>query len=246
MPAVRFFLIVTIAKPVRMLATEPIILCLTVYISFNFAVIYSFFSAFPYVFETVYGFDGPQVGLTFLSIAVGVVLGIIALIVVDQKTYPKLLVRYGGRVPPEYRLISACIGGFLNPISLFWFGWTADKGVPWPVPVVGAIWFGTGNMMVYAAGAEYFLDSYGSFNGASALSANGLMRYGFAGAFPLFTAQMFRGLGIGWATSLLGFVSVALVPVPFFFFKYGYRIRKRSKYIDKATPGPGMDTAATE
>lgn len=59
-PATKFFFRVTVQKPIKILFTESIVLVLTIYISFNFAVIYSFFSAFPYVFETAYGFDGPK------------------------------------------------------------------------------------------------------------------------------------------------------------------------------------------
>jgi len=41
---------------------------------------------------------------------------------------------------------------------------------------------------------------------------------------------MYERLGIGWATSLLGFVSVAMLPIPFVFFKFGPTIRKKSQY----------------
>jgi len=98
--------------------------------------------------------------------------------------------------------------------------------------MIAGIVFGMGNVMVYASGAIYFIDAYGRANGASAIGANGLMRYIAGGAFPLFTTQMYRGMGIEWATSLLGFISVSLVPLPFIFFCYGHRIRARSSYID--------------
>lgn len=47
----------------------------------------------------------------------------------------------------------------------------------------------------------------------------------------MFTVQMFSALEIGWACSLLGFVSVVLVPVPWVLYKYGKRIRVHSQYI---------------
>lgn len=148
-------------------------------------------------------------------------------------TYSKLRKRYeGSKVPPEYRLLAPCVGGFLLPISLFWFGWTADKGVSWPCPLFAAIFFGMGSYVTFNGGAIYFIDAYGMANGASAISANGLLRYAAAGALPLVTRQMYSALGIGWASSLLGFVSVALVPLPFIFFRFGHRIRARSAYIE--------------
>jgi ABC-type transport system involved in cytochrome bd biosynthesis fused ATPase/permease subunit len=41
---------------------------------------------------------------------------------------------------------------------------------------------------------------------------------------------VYSNLGINWATSLLGFVSLALMPVPWVFFKYGKKIRAMSRY----------------
>lgn len=90
--------------------------------------------------------------------------------------------------------------------------------------------------MVYRSGALYIMSSYGSLHGASALSANSLLRYAAGGAVPLFTVQMFAGLGIGWACSLLRFVSVALVPVPWVLYRYGERIRAHSRYIQVIVP----------
>lgn len=41
---------------------------------------------------------------------------------------------------------------------------------------------------------------------------------------------MYETLGIGWATSLLGFISIAMLPIPFVFFKFGPKIRAKSGY----------------
>lgn len=219
-------------KPFKMLFIESIVLFMTIYMAFNFAVFYSFFAAFPYIFSTKYAFTPSQQGLTFIPIALGCLLGFLSVVYIDRKTYPALQTQHGvGSVPPEYRLYGAMAGCALNPISLFWFGWTADAKVHWACPIVAAIPFAIGNIMVYSSGALYIMNSYGSLHGASALSANSLLRYAFGGAFPLFTVQMFKALGIGWACSLLGFVSVVLVPVPWVLFRFGARIRRRSRYI---------------
>ena len=78
--------------------------------------------------------------------------------------------------------------------------------------------------------ATYLLDTYQTLTGASAMAANGLLRYIFGAAFPLFTLQMYEKLGIGWATSLLGLITVALMPLPWVLFKFGQPIRARSMY----------------
>lgn len=78
--------------------------------------------------------------------------------------------------------------------------------------------------------AGYLVDTYGALNGASSLAANGVLRYGFGAAFPLFTLQMYKALGVQWATSLLGFVSLGLLPIPWVLFRYGHMVRAMSKY----------------
>jgi hypothetical protein len=41
---------------------------------------------------------------------------------------------------------------------------------------------------------------------------------------------MYEGIGTQWATSILGFVALIMVPIPFAFYKYGPKIRERSKF----------------
>lgn len=62
------------------------------------------------------------------------------------------------------------------------------------------------------------------------MAANGLARYTMGAVFPLFTFQMYERLGVAWATSLLAFISVAMMPIPWVFFKYGPQIRAKSGY----------------
>ena len=80
----------------------------------------------------------------------------------------------------------------------------------------------------------YLIDTYGALYAASALAANGLLRYTFGAAFPLFTFQMYSALGIAWAGSLLGFISLLLLPIPWVLYKWGPSLRARSFYKTEA------------
>lgn len=51
-----------------------------------------------------------------------------------------------------------------------------------------------------------------------------------AAAFPLFSRQMFNGMGIQWASTLLGCVAVVLVPIPICFLLFGKKLRMKSKF----------------
>ncbi|KAH8796327.1 major facilitator superfamily domain-containing protein [Hyaloscypha finlandica] len=83
----RFFLTVTLLRPIHMLVTEPIVGLFSLYVAFNFAVLFCFFAAFLYVFESVYGFSTEQTGLVCLAIGVGCVLAVPNTILCDIYLY---------------------------------------------------------------------------------------------------------------------------------------------------------------
>ncbi|KAF2742373.1 MFS general substrate transporter [Sporormia fimetaria CBS 119925] len=224
-----------LVRPLHMLITESAVFFFSLYVAFAFGVLFLFFAAFPFVFQRPpYNMDTEQTGLLFLAIGVGASLGGVTGIVVDRHMYQKHhrhAVSSGkGYAAPEHRLYSAMIGSLGLPLGLFWFGWTAEKGMHWAIPAAAAIPFAWGNMCIFIAAVLYIVDVYGPLNGASAMAGNGILRYTLGGVFPLFTIQMYEKLGIGWATSLLGFVSVLMLPIPWIFYKYGPAIRRRSRY----------------
>ena len=49
---------------------------------------------------------------------------------------------------------------------------------------------------------------------------------------------MFEGMGIQWASTLLGCVAAALVPIPVIFYLYGHKLRAKSSFAP--TPPPMM------
>lgn len=232
---IKFILLVTFLRPVRMLFTEPIVAFLSVYTAFNFSVLFGFFDAFPIVFGDVYGWNTGETGLSFLGIGIGCVIATALFILIDRLSYRKktLARRATGDIthlPPEERLPAAIVGSFLLPISLFWFAWTARADIHWISPLLATIFFGAGNLLIFCSAVLYLIDTYQSIAGASAAAANGLLRYILGAVFPLFTVQMYQKLGIGWATSLLGFVTVGLLPIPWVLWFYGRSIRARSAY----------------
>ncbi|MCJ1415196.1 hypothetical protein MMC32_001527 [Xylographa parallela] len=233
--AVRVMLVVLLIRPVSMMFTEPIVGFFSLYIAFNFSVLFGFFDAFPIVFEGVYGFDLGSAGLPWIAVLVGCLLAVITVILIDRVTFRKHHHRShmegrGGIVPPEHRLYAAMIGSLGLPVGLFWFAWTSRSDIHWISPVLAVVPFAWGNLCVFASAALYLVDTYGPMTGASAMAANGLARYLSGAAFPLFTIQMYNRLGIAWATSLLGFISLGLLPIPWVLFKYGPRIRAKSNY----------------
>ena len=56
-------------------------------------------------------------------------------------------------------------------------------------------------------------DTYGPLYAASAMGANNLARDVLGRAFAMFTLYMYANLGVGWATSLLEIISLAMPPI---------------------------------
>ncbi len=190
----KFLLTVTLLRPVAMIFTEPIVFFMSLYVSFNFLVLYGFFAAFPIVFEGVYHFDTGFSGITFVGIGFGSCIGFVTAVIVDRVWYHKEYKKShdegrGGVVAPEHRLYAAMMGSFALPIGLFWFAWTARADVHWISPILASVVFAWGNVCIFIVTALYLVDVYGPLSGASALAANGLMRYSFGAASPLFTVQ---------------------------------------------------------
>lgn len=234
---VRQFFTTTVTRPVHMLMTEPIVGFVCLYCSFQFALLYTFVIASPYVYSTVYGFSLTQQGLSFLGFITGAFVAPMITMSLDHFMYQKKYRIWAETVgpgirefPPEPRLYPAMVGSIVLPSGLFFFAWTARSSIHWMCPIVAQAITMLGSILAYVGANMYLVDTYGPLYGASAAGANSLARYTLSAAFPLFTIQMYKGLGVHWATSLLGFCTVAMMPIPWVFHKWGPKLRERSKY----------------
>ena len=72
----------------------------------------------------------------------------------------------------------------------------------------------------------YIVDAYLVY-AASGLAAITVIRSVGGALLPLAGLRMYATLGLGWGNSILGFVAIALIPVPFLFLRYGERLRKK-------------------
>jgi hypothetical protein len=72
----------------------------------------------------------------------------------------------------------------------------------------------------------YLVDTFGRYS-ASALAASKVLQ-SLVGAFlPLAGKPLYDKLGLGWGNSVLGFIALSLVPIPWIFFTYGKRLRTK-------------------
>lgn len=89
---------------------------------------------------------------------------------------------------------------------------------------------GAGIMLILVNGLNYIVDVYQK-NANSAIAANTFVRALFGAVFPLFAERMYGRMGVPWATSLLGFLTLLMSPVPILFYNFGPEIRARSKFV---------------
>lgn len=90
----------------------------------------------------------------------------------------------------------------------------SSYSVHWIVPIVGTAFFAPGFYLTFQSILNYLGESYPR-HVASVSAGNTFFRSSFGGALPLAAPQMLQSLGIGWASTTLGFISVAMVPLPF-------------------------------
>lgn len=72
----------------------------------------------------------------------------------------------------------------------------------------------------------YLVDAYSMYS-ASALAANTVIRSIAGAVLPLCALKMYATLGLGWGNSLLAFIALALLPVPFLIQRYGEKLRMK-------------------
>ncbi|KNG50873.1 major facilitator superfamily transporter [Stemphylium lycopersici] len=222
-------LVKNVSRPMRILFTEPIVLLITIYMSFIYGLLYLFLTAYALVFQGVYGWSGGVGGLAYFGMVAGEVIAFI-IVVCDNPRYIRKLEANNNIPVPEWRLPIAMVGGVLFAAGLFWFGWSGYTGqIHWIVPVLSGLFTGFGIFSIFLSLLNYIVDAYLMF-AASAIAANTFMRSMFGGVFPLFATFMFNGMGIQWASTLLGCVAAVLVPMPVIFYLYGKRIRGRSSF----------------
>lgn len=219
-------------RPFALIISEPGILAFDLYIAVAYACFYLFFEAYPIVFFEIYHFTLIEFGLAFLGFTVGSILayGVLILFLVFVAR-PKF---ENNTFVPEDFLYLAMWVCFLLPAALFLFAWTAQ--VHWILPIVWELFFTIALFNIFQAAFAYLSMSYPRYI-ASVFAGNAFMRSSFACAFPLFGAAMYNNTAtprfpVGWGGSIVGFITLGLALIPFVMYRFGPRLRGRSKYAN--------------
>ncbi|THZ98424.1 putative caffeine resistance protein 5 [Aureobasidium pullulans] len=224
--------IMSLVRPFTLNLTEGIVFALNLYIALIYGLLYVWFESFVIVFIDIYGFNLGEEGLAYL----GILIGAFAILPPFFLYLYKILEPQfddKGDLKPEKRLPPACVGAFMIPICLFWFGWSARADIHWIMPIIGSAFFSMESVLLFNSVLNYLPDAYPEY-AASVLAGNDFMRSAFGAGFPLFARAMYNDLGVNWASSTLGFLAIAFVPIPFALHFYGETLREKySKHARK-------------
>lgn len=226
---------IAFSRPFRLLATQPIIMFISLYMMYLYGLMYIVLSSFPTLWSRPpplgYGMSVGVGGLNYISLGLGCFLGAQIAARAQDKIYAALKRRHGtatGR--PEYRVPIMVPSALMVPVGLLIYGWTAERKTHWIGPDIGTVIFSAGIIFGHGAVQGYVVDAYPRY-AASGVAAVTVLRSLAGFGFPLFAPAMYNGLGMGWGNTLMALVGIVIGwPGPPLLWKYGPALRRRSTF----------------
>jgi len=217
-----------LVKPWEINALDPAILFTTVYMGLCYGIYYSFFESLPLVYPVYYGFNAESTSLIFLGILPACLVAFtVHVLYLKFRVFPRLMNGTFGEL--ENHLLPGMVASPFIAAGLFIFAWTSRPSVHWIVPTIGLSLTIFGIYFIAQSVLLYIPNIYPRY-AASIFSANSLSRSAFAFAAILFARPMFQGIGIDGGVSLLAGCMVLCSAGIFALYKFGKRLRERSRF----------------
>ncbi|KAI8890290.1 MFS general substrate transporter [Backusella circina FSU 941] len=176
----------------------PNIALVSFFVGLMFFALYINYTTFTRVYTLQYGFGSGVVGLCYLTLAGGLVIGSIIGGRSSDKEYIKRVEKAGGVGYPEMR-----IGGFWFIASILFlvattiaYGWCVEKNVHYAIPLVIQVLMGLGMMFPNVILTTYMVDCFRE-RSASVTACNNFARYIMAGIGSLLCSDMQEAMGYG-------------------------------------------------
>jgi MFS family permease len=225
----------SLASPFRLLFLSLVVFLAATYIAVIYGCLYLLFTTVTHVFQDTYGWSAELSGLSYIGLGIGFLTGQAAFGLLSDRILLYHKARNNNNnnnnnnnegFKPEWRLSICILFAPFIPISFFWYGWSVHYQAHWMVPVSGLFPFAFGAVGLLSSLQTYVVDSY-TGHAASAIAAITVFR-SFAGALlPLAGSPMYEALGYGWGNSLLGLLTLVMVPVPVGLYRFGGKLRNR-------------------
>ncbi|KAJ5682930.1 hypothetical protein N7462_006095 [Penicillium macrosclerotiorum] len=217
--------------PLKITLLDPAILFLNFYTSLTYGIYYSFFEAFPIVYQEIYGFNLGEMGAAFLAIVIGSIFSFVIYNIYIHKSFVPGA-RNGKFQKPETVLGPALFACFGPSVGLFLFGWAARPEIHWVVPSLGIVIYPACVFILMQCVFLYIPACYPQ-HAASVFAATDFTRSAFACAAVIFSRPLYENLGIGSGCSLLAGLTFGCVIGIYILYNYGEALRLRSKFVSK-------------
>ncbi|KAI9031095.1 major facilitator superfamily domain-containing protein [Hyaloraphidium curvatum] len=208
----------------------------TVYSSISFMAFYTYPATVPRDFSRLYGFNAAAVGFVQMSLGFGMMFGSVFGGWMTDRAVNGWKSRRGVYVQ-EDRLRSATVGMVCNVTGLLLYGWAVQSQLPWPVPALGMIFTGYGQMIVGATIGTYMIDVF-YFEASSITAMSNCTRFIMGSIAPLIAAPGYATMGPGgFYTLLAGLASIFALGIAYVVV-FGTRARvSRKPWSENANAG---------
>lgn len=128
--------------------------------AFIYGLLYLFLTAYPIVFQRIYGFGLGVGGLPYFGMIIGMLFAGL-LIILQQPSYNRKLAANNNIPIPEWRLPPVIMGGVSFACGIFWFGWSGYRAdIHWIVPTLSGLLTGFGLLAIFLQALNYIVDAY--------------------------------------------------------------------------------------
>ncbi|KDN35401.1 hypothetical protein RSAG8_11622, partial [Rhizoctonia solani AG-8 WAC10335] len=204
-----------------------------VYMTFIYGCVYLPLAAYPIVFTQGHNLNAGVSGLMYLPLLGGEIAGVAIYIIVFNLKNMRFSRKFARRISPsdrEYNLLDITIWAApLYAISFFWFGWTSYPSISYLAPAFSGILSGFSVALIVLSLYNHVVDSYED-RGAIIMMVSLVVQSAFAGGFIPLATMMYERLNPRIASTILGAIAVAMVPILFALKKFNSWFRAHSRY----------------
>lgn len=212
-----------ISRPCRLFIRSPLVSFISLYGATAYVYMYSTMSTFPEIFPDHYGFKLGEVGLVYLGQGIGFWVAQF-FTVWFSNWYPKRRRTHQKSTNAEDRLPLLVAGCCVLAIGMFWYGWSVEGRAHWAILVMGTAVIGIGCLLIFVSVQLYLIDAFPTYPvSASALAI--VIRSVFGATLPMAMPSLHGLLGYGWGNTVLGCLTLALVPILGLISKRGEKLR---------------------
>ncbi|CAO3660280.1 unnamed protein product [Rhizopus stolonifer] len=217
-------------KPMFILMYDPTVIILTAYNTIIFACLYFLNPTITDTFKRIYGYNEWQVGLCYLPLGAGFLVG--SILSGKHSDYILTKLSQGSNVKSEMRLQAALPSFILIPIGYLIYGWTTQKRTGVYGPLIGLFVYALGQMWAFTPTSVYLVDTKPGYS-ATAVGVNSFVRCIGAAITSIFSSSAVAALGTGVLFSILAAVNIlnAGFVISCYFFGYQWRKRFEEKHM---------------